>query len=79
MQGIFDGQNRTINGLTVDSSSGNAGLFGFNSGTIRNVNLTNVTVAATGSGQVLGGLGRMNEAAAHQQRLSFRHGQRRHV
>ena len=60
-RGIFDGQNRTISGLTIDASSGDAGLFGFNSGTIQNINLVNVTVAATKDGQVLGGLVGHNE------------------
>ena len=62
-RGLFDGQNWTISGLTIDASSGVAGLFGFNSGTIQNVNLVNVTVAATKDGQVLGGLVGHNEAS----------------
>jgi filamentous hemagglutinin family protein len=58
--GIFDGLGRTINGLTVDVTTGSyGGMFAQSNGKIRNVNLTAESV--TGSVQYLGGLiGRNN-------------------
>ena len=46
--GIFDGQGYTISGLTY-SSAAYVGLFGYNSGTIRNLNITNFNVQYTSS------------------------------
>jgi len=50
--GIFDGQDYTINNLFIGSGNA-AGLFAYNSGTIQNVGLTNVSVAGNG---MVGGL-----------------------
>ena len=51
--GTFEGNNKKITGLTVNTSSQYGGLFGNVSGTVKNLNLTNVD--ASGYGYV-GGL-----------------------
>ncbi|MES2206387.1 MAG: GLUG motif-containing protein, partial [Pseudomonadota bacterium] len=49
--GILDGQNYTINNLTINRSSDNIGLFGYiSAATVKNVSLTNATI--TGQNQV---------------------------
>ncbi|MCC6888596.1 MAG: S8 family serine peptidase [Hyphomicrobiales bacterium] len=58
--GLFDGQSRTISGLTVTSAADSAGMFGYNSGIIRYVNLIDVTVTGAANAQVLGGLAGTN-------------------
>ena len=65
--GSFDGQGYTIDGLTIaptDASVGSIGLFAVNSGSISNLNLTNVSIAAnagfTGPGQWMGSLAGQN-------------------
>ena len=48
--GLFNGEGHTIDGLTIAPTDPNVtqiGLFGVNSGTIENLNLTNVSVAST--------------------------------
>lgn len=52
-KGKLDGDNHTINGLTINSTSDNAGLFGESSGQIENLHLTNVDVKGR---QNVGGL-----------------------
>ena len=55
--GTFDGLGHTISGLTITSNANNVGLFGYSSGTIRDVGLINDTVTGTNSsGSVVGGL-----------------------
>lgn len=44
--GVFDGQNYTISNLRVDGND-YVGLFGFNEGTIKNVNLKNSTLSGS--------------------------------
>ena len=52
--GIFNGQGRTITGLFVNADDFNTGgLFGYSSGTIKNIGLVNVSVSANFS---VGGL-----------------------
>ena len=55
---VFDGNGRTLTGLTVNAGSGDAGLFGVlgGRGVIRDVGLINVNVRTTGSSQDAGGL-----------------------
>ena len=43
--GTFDGLGHTINNLTISSSSNYVGLFGYSSGTIRNLGLIDATVS----------------------------------
>ncbi|HLA28434.1 MAG TPA: YDG domain-containing protein [Syntrophales bacterium] len=57
--GLFDGLGRTITGLHIDSPNSYAGLFGYNSGVVRNVGLVDVTI--TGQSNV-GGLAGYNGA-----------------
>ena len=56
--GIFDGQNHTISNLTINDTTNNrAGLFGYSTGILRNLNLTGETVTDTEpSGTYIGGL-----------------------
>ncbi len=60
--GTFDGLGRSISGLRIDRSSGNVGLFGYvdSGGTVRNVMLTNGSVAGT---SYVGGLVGTNNGA----------------
>jgi microcystin-dependent protein len=59
--GTFNGNNKTINGLSSFSSGGdNKGLFGYNTGTIKNV-IVNVTITITLVAQNVGGLVGYNE------------------
>ena len=44
--GTFDGNGKTVNGLTVTSSNQYVGMFGYVTGTVQNVNLANVTVTS---------------------------------
>jgi hypothetical protein len=54
--GTFNGNNKTIRGLSRFSSSGNnKGLFGYNTGTIKNV-IVNVSITMTLTSQNVGGL-----------------------
>jgi len=49
-RGNFNGDGKTISGLTVNRSEGYNGLFGYiNGGTIRNLGLTNVNITVTGN------------------------------
>ena len=52
-KGTFDGGNHTISKLKVSEGNVNAGLFGINGGTIKNVTLTGVNVTGTSN---VGGL-----------------------
>ena len=47
--GTFDGGGHTISNLRVNVAGSFAGLFGYNSGTIRDVNMADATVTATNS------------------------------
>ena len=55
---VFDGNGRTLTGLTVNAGSGDAGLFGVlgGRGVIRDVGLINVNIKTTGDNQDTGGL-----------------------
>ena len=44
--GIFNGNNKTIDELTISNVDMNAGLFGVNDGSIKNIQLTNVSVVS---------------------------------
>ena len=56
--GSFDGRNHTITGLTIDRPDQNdTGLFGVNSGTLREITLANATITG---GQWVGGLAGTN-------------------
>ena len=81
--GIFDGQDFTINGLTINPDrqwSMSACLATWTTARSAIVNLTNVNITGNTDGQVIGGLvGATEPAAAHQQRLDLRHGRRRHA
>ncbi len=53
-KGTFDGAGYTINNLTITSSSGsNQALFGYNSGTIKNLTIRNASITG---GQVVGAI-----------------------
>jgi len=55
--GLFDGQNQTISNLTIAPTApglNTVGLFAINDGTIRNLNLTNVSVTANPNGNSAG-------------------------
>jgi filamentous hemagglutinin family protein len=60
--GIFDGQNHTIDGLTINSSAtvGSIGLFAGNYGTIRNLNLTNLNYTINNAAYIGGLVGTNN-------------------
>jgi len=55
--GMFDGLGHSISGLTISASSSSnpTGLFGYLSGTIRNIGILNGTISNSGTG-LLGGL-----------------------
>jgi len=59
--GTFDGLGRTINGLTINSSANVAsiGLFGGNFGTLRNLNLANISYTINNAAHI-GGLAGTN-------------------
>ena len=44
--GIFNGANKTLDGLTITQAQMNTGLFGFNKGKIKNIELTNVSISS---------------------------------
>ena len=44
--GVLNGNNKTIDGLTLTNPEMNAGLFGVNSGSVKNVELTNTSVSS---------------------------------
>ena len=44
--GIFNGNNKTIDGLTLNNPEMNAGLLGVNSGSVKNVKLTNTKITS---------------------------------
>ncbi len=50
--GIFDGGNHTISNMTTGVNGGNAGLFGYNSGTIKNIKFNNCKISE-GSGSTI--------------------------
>lgn len=52
--GVFNGNNKTISGLTISSPEMNAGLFGVNSGSIKNTILENTSVSSEHS--IVGGI-----------------------
>lgn len=47
MSGIVDGQSHTISGLTVDSSTSYTGMFRYLYGTVKNLNLTSISISGT--------------------------------
>jgi filamentous hemagglutinin family protein len=53
--GIFDGRNHTIDNLTIKNTDA-VGLFAYNSGTIKNLGLTNVTIVGKASSDRVGAL-----------------------
>jgi hypothetical protein len=55
--GVFDGNGHVIQGLTINSSATDVGLFGYTNtvGTIRNIGLSNLSVTAT-TAESVGGL-----------------------
>lgn len=55
-KGTFNGNGFTISNLTINlsDSSSNVGLFGTNSGTIKNLKITNASITAIGSGSNIG-------------------------
>ena len=55
--GIFEGNNRTINGLNINKSQDYVGLFAYNTGTIRDIILESGNI--TGNGRV-GGIAAVN-------------------
>lgn len=56
--GIFNGNNKTIDGLTLTNPEMNAGLFGVNSGSIKNMELTNTSI--TSAHTFVGGIAGQN-------------------
>ena len=46
-KGTFDGQEHTITGVSLTEENMNMGLFGFNTGTVKNLSLTNSTINNT--------------------------------
>jgi The GLUG motif len=58
--GTFDGQGHTVNWLTISSSAQYVGLFGVNSGIIRNVGLTNAIIIGTGNADHVGAFAGLN-------------------
>lgn len=52
--GNFDGNNKTIRNVLMNKTTTNNGLFGYNRGTIKNLNIENVTVAFTTATQNVG-------------------------
>ena len=56
--GVFNGNNKTIDGLTLSYPEMNAGLFGVNSGSVKNVELTNTSV--TSAHTFVGGIAGQN-------------------
>ena len=51
--GNFDGGEHTINGVNIVSEENNVGFFGYNTGAIRNLNLTNLNIEG---GENVGGI-----------------------
>ena len=51
-KGTFDGDNHTISNMTTGVNGGNAGLFGYNSGTIKNIKFNNCKISE-GSGRTI--------------------------
>ncbi|MCL2698774.1 MAG: FecR domain-containing protein [Defluviitaleaceae bacterium] len=71
--GIFDGRGHTISNLTLeDSGSQEQGLFGAIgvSGTVRNLNLDNVTISGAGISTLVGGLAAQNFGTIHNSTVS---------
>jgi len=64
--GIFDGNGKTITGLTINASNGNQGLFGWNSGTVKNIGLIDVNISSDGSTYTTGGVAGQNEGIIQQ-------------
>jgi surface protein len=56
--GVFDGGGYAINGVFINRSGGYSGFFGFMTGTIRNLNFTNVDITAYSglTGRLIGNL-----------------------
>jgi filamentous hemagglutinin family protein len=54
--GIFDGLGNTISNLTISSTSDYVGMFGYSSGTIRNLELLDPSVSSTGAKGYVGSL-----------------------
>lgn len=66
-EGVFDGNNKTISGLTVNSSGSNAfaGLFGYSEGEIKNLNvkISGIAVSANENAYVGGIVGYNNRGS----------------
>ncbi len=58
--GIFDGNNKTISGVVVHSTSNNQGFFGQITGTVKNLVLDNISI--TGQEDVGGAVGYLQES-----------------
>ena len=56
--GVLNGNNKTIDGLTLTNPEMNAGLFGVNSGSVKNVELTNTSI--TSAHTFVGGIAGQN-------------------
>lgn len=55
--GTFDGNGKTITGLTIDSSSQYVGMFGYLDGTVKDLELANVVITSSWSTQPAGFVG----------------------
>lgn len=55
--GTFDGNGKTITGLTIDSSSQYVGMFGYLDGTVKDLELANVDITSSWSTQPAGFVG----------------------
>ncbi len=53
--GVFNGDNQIISGLTINSALNYTGLFGYSTGTLKNVNLANVNVVSGWIGDMYSG------------------------
>ena len=56
--GVFNGNNKTIDGLTLSNPEMNAGLFGVNSGSVKNTALADVSISSEHS--IVGGIAGQN-------------------
>ena len=61
--GIFDGQNRTVSNVIIDSDIATRGLFGTITGTVRNLAFRNVSFLAVNSAESVGILAGITEGA----------------
>ncbi len=60
-KGTFDGNSKTINGITATGTEGYMGLFGYNAGTIQNLNISQFcTFTSTTTGDYVGAVAAYN-------------------